>query len=155
MKQLLTSYSGMDIIVFAIILALGIKNLVLFYDWAKGRTKQAIEKDEKPNKIEEAVFRHEQQMTEIKKQLDVVQKNIQLLMQSDKDDIKHSITKDHHYFCYKLKCIDDYSLDCIERKYQHYRDQGGNSFVRQLMDDLRALPRKLIEENPSIIKQQS
>ena len=147
MKELFSAYPLSQIIMFTIILALGIKNLVLFYDWAKNRTKQAIQKDDKPDKIEEAVAKHEQQMDEIKEQLDKLQKNIQLLMQSDRDDIKHSITKDHHYFCYKLGYIDDYSLDCIERKFSHYTEQGGNSFVAQLMKELRALPRQQMDSS--------
>lgn len=147
MIDLFKNYSGAEIVVFTIILALGIKNLILFYDWAKSRTKQAIEKDDKPDKLQEIVNNQQAEMGQIREQLKLLKDNIQLLMQSDRDDIKHSITKDHHYFCYKLKCIDDYSLDCIERKYQHYKDQGGNSFVKQLMDDLRSLPRKLVEQD--------
>lgn len=147
MIDLFKNYSGAEIVVFTIILALGIKNLILFYDWAKSRTKQAIEKDDKPDKLQEIVNNQQAEMGQIREQLKLLKDNIQLLMQSDRDDIKHSITKDHHYFCYKLKCIDDYSLDCIERKYQHYKDQGGNSFVKQLMEDLRSLPRKLVEQD--------
>ena len=36
--------------------------------------------------------------------------------------------------------IDDYSLDCIERRYKHYIDEGGNSFIGQLMIEIRKLP---------------
>ena len=147
MKELFSTYPVSEIIIFIIVFAVGIKNLILFYDWAKSRTKQAIEKDEKPDKLSQIVEKQQRQMDEIKEQLTLLKNNIQLLMQSDRDDIKYSITKDHHYFCYTLKSIDDYSLDCIERKYEHYRDQGGNSFVKELMDDIRALPRRIVEQN--------
>jgi hypothetical protein len=61
---------------------------------------------------------------------------------SDKDDIKAFITDKHHYFCYERKWIDDYSMDCIERRYSHYKDEGGNSFIATLMDELKALPKQ-------------
>lgn len=65
---------------------------------------------------------------------------IDLLIDSDKDDIKSYITREHHYFCYKLGYIDDFSLDCIEKRFKHYSDEGGNSFIENFMKDLRALP---------------
>lgn len=65
-----------------------------------------------------------------------------MLIDSDKDAIKSYITKEHHYFCYQVGWIDDFSLDCLEKRYQHYEDQGGNSFIGGLMHDLRTLPNK-------------
>lgn len=147
MAQLFTSYTIGEIILFLIILAIAIKNLVEFIDWSKKRTKQAVEKDDRPQKLERITQDHDEQLRQIQKELDSLKHSIDLLIESDRDDIKHSITKDHHYFCYKLGSIDDYSLDCIERKYTHYREQGGNSFIEQLMQDLRDLPRKMDTQN--------
>jgi hypothetical protein len=42
--------------------------------------------------------------------------------------------------------IDDYSMECCERRYQHYKDEGGNSFIKGFMEDLRALPKKPPED---------
>lgn len=142
MRQLFTSYSISQIILFLIILAIAIKNFVQFVDWSKKRTRQAVEISEKPQQLEQITKKHEQQLNQIKNELQQLTKSIDLLIQSDRDDIKHSITKQHHYFCYTLGSIDDYSLDCIERKYSHYKEQGGNSFVDTMMEDLRELPRK-------------
>lgn len=91
--------------------------------------------------------RHEEELEDIRKQLGSIEQAVNLLISSDKDDIKQSLTKDHHYFCYKLKSIDDYSLDCMEKRYSHYKDEGGNSFVKILMQEVRALPRKIETEN--------
>ena len=79
------------------------------------------------------IQKHEKELDNIKKVLNTLQDSINLLIESDKDDIKQSITKDHHYFCYQLKSIDDYSLDCIEKRFSHYEEEGGNSFVQVLM----------------------
>lgn len=70
---------------------------------------------------------------------------IDMLIESDKDDIKSYITREHHYFCYKIGWIDDFSLDCIEKRYKHYTDEGGNTFIGGFMEELRALPKS----NPS------
>ena len=76
------------------------------------------------------------------KALEKMQKQIDLLIESDKDDIKAYITKEHHYFCYEKGWIDDYSLDCIEKRYGHYVEEKGNSFVKSLMIELRSLPKQ-------------
>lgn len=65
-----------------------------------------------------------------------------MLIDSDKDDIKSYITREHHYFCYQIGWIDDFSLDCLEKRYRHYADEGGNSFIEGFMDELRALPKQ-------------
>lgn len=147
MIQLFTHYSPREIIIFIIILAIAIKNVVQFKDWAKKRTKQAVQEADKPIQLEQTIDKHEQQLVDIKQELSDIKKSINLLIESDKDDIKQSLTKDHHYFCYKLKSIDDYSLDCMEKRYSHYKDEGGNSFIKILMQEVRTLPRKIETEN--------
>ena len=75
------------------------------------------------------------------KQFDALQKSIEMLIESDKDDIKSWLVEKHHYFCYEKGYIDDYSLDCMERRYRHYADEGGNSYAATLMAEVRALPK--------------
>ena len=65
-----------------------------------------------------------------------------MLIHSDKDAIKSYITRQHHYFCYDKRWIDDFSLDCIERRYQHYTEEGGNSFIAGFIEELRSLPKE-------------
>ena len=68
-------------------------------------------------------------------------KKIDMLIDSDKDAIKAYITQKHHFFCYEQGWIDDFSLDCIERRYQHYKEEGGNTFIDGFMGELRQLPK--------------
>ncbi len=130
-----------EIILFLIILAIAIRNFVQFIDWSKKRAKQAIDENEKPLQLENITKQHERQLEKIRIQLKELKESVNLLIESDRYDIKHSITGNHHYFCYEVGSIDDYSLDCLERKYIHYKDEGGNSFVASMMEDLRNLPR--------------
>lgn len=124
-------------------LALAIKGIIDFKDWAKKRTRQAVQEADKPIQLEQIINKHEEELSGINSQLSDIKRSINLLIESDKDDIKQSITKQHHYFCYKIGSIDDYSLDCLEKRYSHYKDEGGNSFVKTLMEEVRMLPRKL------------
>lgn len=141
-----------EIIIIITLTALAVKGGFDFYDWAKKRFRKSI--DEEHNKatqqeiLEErlkhgseimATLQKNQQYTD--KILNDLAAKIDMLIDSDKDDIKSYITRQHHYFCYQKGWIDDFSLDCIEKRYDHYEDQGGNSFVGGLMDELRNLPK--------------
>ena len=157
MHDLLTNYSLEQIIMFVVILALALKGLIDFYDWAKKRfnaitTKEHLKLNEKASIKEDIDKLYQIQVTQ-NESIDKLTQSVNLLLQSDKDEIKAWITEKHHYFCYEVKYIDDYSLDCIERRYAHYKEEGGNSFVADLMSDLRALkkvsstlPRENIEK---------
>lgn len=89
------------------------------------------------------ILEHDSEATiqQIKNDLDEVRKNINLLITSDKDDIRSWITDKYHCFM-KLGYIDDFSLDCLERRFKSYKQEGGNTYVDGMMEELRALPRK-------------
>jgi hypothetical protein len=157
MLQLLESYSISEIIIFFIVFCLAIKEAITFYDWTKTRLQQGYnknlkEKEDKDsiraelNAVSDSFHKKEQEMSEgfkqINEQINDLSEKINLLINSDKDDIKAFITKEHHYFCYQKKWIDDYSLDCIEKRFEHYKQEKGNSFVESLMEELRSLPKQ-------------
>ena len=143
MHDLLTNYSLEQIVMFVVILALALKGLIDFYDWAKKRfnaitTKEHLKLNEKVSIKEDIDKLYQIQVTQ-NESIDKLTQLVNLLLRSDKDEIKAWITEKHHYFCYEVKYINDYSLDCIERRYAHYTAEGGNSFVADLMSDLRSL----------------
>lgn len=82
-----------------------------------------------------------QTISNLQTKLDAISKKTDILIDSDRDDIKAWITREHHYFVNNLGKIDSYSLDCIERRFKHYKDEKGNSFVESLIDEIRALPK--------------
>lgn len=152
MIELLTSYSVSEILIFIVMLALAIKGFVTFWDWARERLKQVFEREmkdeEKMTKIHSRIdFNKErfEQLSNKQKEfegtLSDLTHKINLLIESDKYDIKSFITREHHYFCYTKGWIDDYSLDCLERRFECYTDEKGNSFVKDLMEEIRDLPK--------------
>lgn len=158
MIELLQHYSLSDIFMFTLFLALAVKSLVSFFDWAQDRFNKAFdeeyiqlnEKEELKKRIQrndktlKVLESNQEEMDKILKQLS---NKIDMLIQSDKDDIKSYITREHHHFCYEVGWIDDFSLDCLEKRFKHYQDEGGNSFIEGFMEEIRELPRQVPENN--------
>lgn len=146
MGELLQNFTVEQILIFVVLLAGAIKGIISFFDWTAERLRKLFngqtKKEQESQKAQELIqklFAMQKQTDEDIKKLSA---HVDLLMESDKDDIKAWITREHHYFCYTLGYIDDYSLDCIEKRYKHYQDEGGNSFIADLMKELRTLPKK-------------
>lgn len=156
MEELFTKYSLTEIILFIFVFATSLKGFFTlwdyFYDKIRKHFKEETEEEQDKiditkqladisTQIENINTQHTLDRQELIKKIDETNATISVLLASDKDDIKSWITQQHHYFCYELKCIDDFSLDCIEKRYRHYVDEGGNSFVADLMNEIRALPK--------------
>ncbi len=146
---------------FTIFFALAVKSLISFFDWAQDRFKKIFNKEyhkiTKKEELERRLQHGSEVMTTLKVNQEVTDKilkdlsaKIDMLIDSDKDNIKSYITREHHYFCYQVGWIDDFSLDCLERRYQHYTDEGGNSFIEGFMDELRSLPKQPPEQDTFI-----
>lgn len=137
MLDLFNKFSSSEVVIFIILLAIAFKEIFTFFEWLfeKG-IKVFKNKYQKPYEDENTIKNLEQNVEWLKK-------NIKILINSDKDAIKAFITRQHHYFCYQLKEIDDQSLDCIEKRYTHYKEEKGNSYIDSLMEELRALPRSV------------
>ena len=138
--EFLTKFSISEIIIFTILLLSSVKGIITFFDWliSKG-TQIFVKRYQKPKELENNV-------QEMAKAIGELTRKVNMLIESDKDDIKAFITRQHHYFVYQKGWIDDYSLDCIEKRYNHYQDEGGNSFIGSLMQEIRDLPKKKIQE---------
>lgn len=152
MIELLQQYSIVEILAILITLAIGIKGFFSFWDWAVAKLKKVFnkerEEEEDKQDVEDKLSSHEEKMKELMngqialdEKLENLMNKINLLIASDRDDIKSWITEKHHYYCYQQEWIDDYSLDCIEKRFKHYQEENGNSFVENLMNELRTLPK--------------
>lgn len=143
--ELFKQYSFFDIINFLILFALAIKGSFSFVEWASMKVRKIIRKIDQPEKIKYGLKEQVEEINNIKSQLKLLILKMDTLIDSDKDDIKAFITRQHHYFVYNKKWIDDYSLDCIQKRYSHYVKQGGNSFIEGLVEEIRKLPKKQSE----------
>lgn len=153
MEALLKAYSLQDILIFMVLLATAIKGAISFFDWAKERLGRSYKKEYAKIKTQEdldtklqkeniAIQKLEKNQAEMMIAMEKLSNKIDALIDSDKDDIKSFLVQEHHYFCYQRGWVDDYSLDCCEKRYKHYVQEGGNSFVEDLMNEIRSLPKQ-------------
>ena len=158
MLDLITRFSMTEIFIFIILLAAGIRGCVSFYDWIVDRIRKEHnvrtlpetlhsetlllfkKHDEKFDTLKRSQENLQGKQDEIEGVLEILGDKLDLLIESDKDDIKSYITEKYDLFVKEKKKIDKYNLDCIERRYQHYLEEDGNSFVADLMSEIRKLP---------------
>lgn len=152
MLELLGTYSLTQIITFIVLLAIATKEGITLVIWFKDLFKKKINDDmkntvatkkqnEQIDKIKENMQILLDSQEKIFKEMELFKQQLKMIIESDKDDIKSWITEKHHFYCFEKKWIDDYSMDCIEKRYGHYKDEGGNSFIEELMNELRNLPK--------------
>lgn len=153
MLDLLQNYAISDILIFIVILGAALKGVISFFDWGIERLKKIFNKEYQDTKqwtdLETRLNNHEQNIQtlitnqqNINQNINNIADKLDLLIASDKDDIKSYITEKYHHFKDNKRYIDTYSLDCLERRYKHYTNEGGNSFISQLMEELRKLPKQ-------------
>lgn len=166
MKELLEHYTVAEIIIFLVAAGTILKGAVDFYDWGKARIKRIFDKEYTSEKKQDSIDKKfmeedrriktlEENQTIMIDTLSKLNTKVDLLIESDKDDIKLFLTQKHHKHVYELKWIDDYNLECCERKYAQYLkenkeedDDINTSFIEGFMKELRALPKvSPIQEN--------
>lgn len=152
MLELLSTYSLSQIVTFIILLALAIKEGITLVTWFKDlfakkvdddmkSTVAAVKRTEQMNKIKSDIQVLIENQNKVFEEIEGFKQKLEMIIASDKDDIKSWITEKHHFFYYEKKWIDDYTMDCIEKRFRHYQDEGGNSFIEELMNELRSLPK--------------
>ena len=84
----------------------------------------------------------------IQRELYLQKRNTELLIDSDKENIK-SLLLSHYYRWTKVGKIDLYTLNTLEEKFKKYKKENGNTFVEDLMKQMRSLPKvvNLVHEN--------
>lgn len=149
----LSEYSFAEFLVFALIFILAIKEGINFIDWIKTRfskaTNKVLQEKKEHDKIEEEIEDlnsekevFDQEFKDANNRFKRIEDSIEMLIESDKEDIKAFITLQHHKFVYEQEWIDDYSMECLEKRFAIYEREHGNSFVLGLMNELRALPKR-------------
>lgn len=153
MTELLEHFTPTHIIMFIVLLCVAAKEVIDFIDWVKGKIanrdknvqEEHTEKEELVETIEELQMRCqtvENKYKGVTEVLNNISNKVDLLIQSDKDAIKAYITNQHHILCYERGWVDDYTMDCLEKRFGHYIEEQGNSFIEQLMNEIRELPRQ-------------
>lgn len=108
---------------------------------SKNRNKDESEQEKRLCQIENTEIANKKDIMEMKNDIEDLRKNIELLIESDKNSIRGYITEKYHE-CIQQGYIGDFMLDDIERRYKCYHDVGGNGFIDDMMEKIRKLPHK-------------
>lgn len=144
MLNLLQNYSIGEIFIFIIILALAAKELFTLVDYFK---KKLYDGYDGRQKIEDEREEFKKELVEFKKSLEELRENqtknqeiLNVLIQSDVEDIRSWIVREHHYYRDNPEAmIDDFQMDCIEKRFACYEKEGGNSYIHDLVYELREI----------------
>lgn len=161
MIELLSTLTFSQILIYAVLFAVAAKEFYSMKDFFKKRTDDKYEEENKERKQIEQILlsiqnlemaieglnteniKFHEKIEDVTEYLQGMEKDfrdtLRLLLESDRDAIKSFLVKEHHHFIAK-KWIDDFSLDTVEKRYGHYKAEGGNSYIGELMLDLRKLP---------------
>lgn len=151
MKDLLTEFSVGEILLFSFGIAFAVKEIIGLIKYFKdlindGYDSKIIKKEQiqfftdslEELKLESA--KTAEAIEEIKREFDNVNNKITTLTESDKDAIKGWIVSQYYHFM-EQGWIDDFSMDTLEKRYDHYVEEGGNHYIHTLMSELRELPK--------------
>lgn len=105
---------------------------------------ESIEKTREENKksdkiLQEQLDKNEKTMMELSNQVEVIDNKTNLLIESDKEGIKTTISNEY-YRAIKQGYIEIYILQSLEAIYEKYLQENGNTFIGGLMSELRELP---------------
>lgn len=123
MERLILKYSLSEIFIFIAMLALAIKEIVTFIEWSKGKLNNVYHKDYQlmqdkqrlKEEFEERNCLYDESFAKIDRTFEHINEQINMLIESDKEDIKSYIVREHHHFVYCQGWIDDYYLECFGR----------------------------------------
>ena len=154
MEELLARFELTDIMIMLTLLIVGAEKLIKAIDWLRARFRKSYDEE---NTLKEEVedlnkFYEEKKVVDdgfakVNARIDSICDLVNMLVESDKESIKAYITERHHFFVQERKWIDYHSMDCLERRFAIYEKEHGNSFVEDLMNDLRQLPKMPIDQN--------
>ena len=148
-QTLLEQFDIKTIFIILLLAFFGIIEIMRGVDYlrnkGKNKIKQLQDEEQRILTLESLEQDNEDSIQQVKTDVEEIKQNVGLLIESDKDDIRAWITDKYHYFM-KLKYIDDFTLDCLERRFKSYKQEGGNTYVDSMMDELRRLPRKNISD---------
>ncbi len=162
MLELLKAYSVEQILIFSVILAFAVKSTVDFTEWIQEKYNKKFNKDhsalekeedteEKYNELKDQFDtlmsefhgldqRMEKRMENIESGMENIESQLIQLTQSDMHDIKSWMVEKHHQLT-EAGWVDDFTMDTIEKRFDDYKKENGNSYVEGLVNEMRALPR--------------
>ena len=123
-----------------------IKALRVWKEERANRVNQQIEEQNQEQAQQNAIAELSLKMDLILEKLGSIEERLQKaenrldkLTESDMHDIKAWIVDQYHKFFIGQGWIDAFSAETLDRRYKDYKDEGGNSYIDNLMAQLHTL----------------
>ena len=123
-----------------------IKAWKVWRDEHQRKVDNAVEEKQKELDIQTEFNRLHERFDQIDKRLDDVEgrmaaaeQRLKDLTESDMHDIKAWIVEQYHKFYTNQGWIDAFSAETIDKRYADYIKEGGNSYIKNLIDQLHTL----------------
>lgn len=101
--------------------------------------QQEINIQEEFQKLHNRLDQIDTRLDEFGRRLAAAEDRLTDLTISDMHDIKSWIVEQYHKFYVQQGWIDAFSAETIDRRYSDYKKEGGNSYIKNLMDQLHTL----------------
>lgn len=152
LQTLFSQHSLEEIIIFIVIIIMIVqaiwKALEFFFEKYEIHTGKKIDNVKWKEKLAESLEGLDTKIDKLSKQNKIthekqeqLEDTVSLLQERMQENTRSYLIDAHHKFCYQIKKIDDLNLQSLERKYLYYKSSGGDTFVDNLMEDIRELPR--------------
>jgi hypothetical protein len=123
-----------------------IKAINVWREERKRRINQQVEERQQEldilaefNRLHERFDAIDARLTELESRMTLAEQKLQDLTESDMHDIKAWIVEQYHKFYIHQGWIDAFSAETIDRRYSDYKKEGGNSYIKNLIDQLHTL----------------
>lgn len=147
MVQFFQQYTLEATIIFLFMLGTALKQGYELVQYFRNKTFNHVDKIREQEETLEKVIKNIQQQ---QKQLQSITDKIDELLASDKDSIKSWIVMLYKQYKKDPSGLNSMQMDLLERRYSHYKKEGGNSYVDNLMQELREIYNSKEDNNASV-----
>ncbi len=147
MNELLKNFDITTIILVIFMTAFAAREVLELYHYFHNKIYGRYEKQDNQN---DAIANLTTTLNSVLQQTKDIDKKINMLQNSDKVAIKSWILMSYQKYREDSTQLDSMQMDLLERRYQHYKDQGGNSYIDEIMEELRAIYKKKGESHVSV-----
>ena len=147
MVQFFQQYTIEATIIFLFMLGTALKQGYELVQYFRNKTVDHVDKIREQEEALEQVIKNMQRQ---QKQLQSITDKIDELLVSDKDSIKSWIVMLYKQYKKDPSGLDSMQMDLLERRFSHYKQEGGNSYIDNLMQELREIYNNKEDNNASV-----
>lgn len=147
MVQFFQNYTIEATLVFLFMLGVALKQGFELFQYFRNK---AVDQVDKVRDREQEFTRALEQLATQNNQLMKINEKIDQLLASDKNAIKSWIVMFYKRYKRDPSGLDSMQMDLLERRFYHYKRQGGNSYIDNLMQELREIYNNKEDNNASV-----